>query len=170
MLQLKENEKIIATVHRHWIALIGKIAMIVILIFAGVIGMSFMAVFIGGKSSIFYYLLWFLLSIYLSAVYLLTFIFWMDYYLDMWVITDKRILDIEQSGIFKREVSEFLISKVQDITIEIPGMTASLFRYGNIRVQTAGEQSFTAVSIPNPDKIKNVIMELVSHRQNNGTF
>lgn len=161
MLTLKENEKIILALHRHWVALLGKILLILILIFAAFIGSVFFIIATDNPSPFLYYLFWFGLSVYLSAIYLMTFIFWMDYYLDMWIVTNERILDIEHFGIFRREVSEFLISQVQDVTVEIPGMMASFLRYGNIRVQTAGEKSFAGVNIPHPDKAKDVIIHQV---------
>ena len=159
MLTLKENEAIILALHRHWIVLIGEIFLILILLIFSFVGSALFFTFVDSQSPLLYYLFFFGMSVYILIIYLLTFIFWMDYYLDMWIVTNQRILDIEHYGIFRREVSEFLITNVQDVTIEIPGMMASFLKYGNIRVQTAGEKSFTAASIPHPDKAKDTILK-----------
>ena len=55
-------------------------------------------------------------SIYYLA--LITFFFraWLDYYLDIWVITDERIVNIEQKGLFSREISTQQLYRIQDVT------------------------------------------------------
>ena len=93
---------------------------------------------------------------------LFLFMFWVDYYLDMWVITSERIIDIEQKGLFRREISEFMLDKVQDITVEIPDIMATLLKYGNINIQTAGEKSFTIKQIPKIYEAKNLILDYSS--------
>lgn len=167
MIDLNPNEQIIIALHRHWILIIGEIIVISFFIFTPLAGAVFAADFIKEISGSFYYLAWFFLSIYLLLAYLFLFIIWMDYYLDMWIVTNERILDIEHSGIFKREVSEFPIRNVQDVTIEIPGMIPSLLKYGNLLVQTAGEKNFRVMQIPYPEKAKDIIIAYSQKAQNN---
>ena len=40
----------------------------------------------------------------------------------MWIITNDRILDIEQHGLFARTVSELRLHRVQDVTAEIKAL------------------------------------------------
>lgn len=166
MIELKEKEKIIIALHRHWILLIGEVVVISILLFTPVIGSFLIIDFIEEKFNEFYYLFWFFFSLYLLLIYITFFIIWMDHYLDMWVVTDSRIIDIEHSGIFKREVSEFSLKNVQDVTIEIPGMIPSLLKYGNVIVQTAGEKSFKVMQIPHPERVKDIIIKYSHLSQN----
>lgn len=158
MLQLKENEKIILAVHKHWLVLFGRTTIVLIFFLIGFAGFYFISGFVG-ENVFLYRLSWFLFIIYFLILYIISLVLWMDHYLDMWIITDERILDIEHAGVFRREVSEFLISQVQDVTIQVPGMLASFLKYGNIRVQTAGEKFFESKDIPNPEKIKDLIIE-----------
>ncbi len=164
MIQLKENEKIILAIHKHWLVLFGRTALVFIFLLIGIAGFYFVSGF-AADNVLFYRLAWFLFIVYFLILYLAVLILWMDNYLDMWIVTDERILDIEHIGIFKREVSEFLISHVQDVTIEIPGMLASFLKFGNIRVQTAGEKFFESKDIPNPEKIKDLIIEYSSRKK-----
>lgn len=159
MIELKENEKIIIALHRHWIIIIGEIIFISIILFAPLFGAYFIIDFLNEKAEFLFYTLWFAASIYFLLIYLILFIIWMDYYLDMWIVTNERIIDIEHSGIFKREVSEFSLKNVQDVTIEIPGMIPSLLKYGNVIVQTAGEKNFKVMQIPCPERVKDIIIE-----------
>ena len=85
---------------------------------------------------------------------------WTDYYLDTWIVTDKRIIDVEQSGFFSRQVSSFRMERIQDVTIEVKGIIATLLRFGDIHVQTAGEsQEFVIRGIPRPERVKEIIKE-----------
>jgi uncharacterized membrane protein YdbT with pleckstrin-like domain len=89
------------------------------------------------------------------------FILWLDYYLDVWIVTNERIINIEQHGFFSRKVSELKLTKIQDVTSEIIGVIPSLLNYGNIYVQTAGEKErFTFHQIPDPNYVKNRIVQL----------
>lgn len=159
MIQLNKNEEIILALHRHWILIIGELILISILLFAPLFGAFFAFKTINEYLKDYYYLFWFLFSIYFLIVYLIFFIKWMDYYLDMWVMTNEKIIYIEHEGVFKRTVSEFLIKNVQDVTMEVPGIIPSLLKYGNLLVQTAGEKNFLINQVPDPEKAKNIILE-----------
>ena len=82
-----------------------------------------------------------------------------DYWLDLWVVTNRRILHIEQKGLFHREVAELELSRIQDLTSETQGIVATLLGYGTLSVQTAGEEPrFVFHDIPHPDSVRAVIM------------
>ncbi len=56
----------------------------------------------------------------------------------VFVVTDKRVFDIEQKGFFDRLVSEVSLDRVDDVTYEVKGMFATLFGYGSVRVIVQG--------------------------------
>lgn len=85
----------------------------------------------------------------------------MDYYLDIWVVTNRRILSIEQTGLFSRTVSELRLYRIQDVTSTITGPLHTVFGYGDVEIQTAGEKTrFTFEDIPQPNAIAKSILEL----------
>lgn len=85
----------------------------------------------------------------------------MDYYLDIWVVTNRRILSIEQVGLFSRTVSELRLYRIQDVTSTVTGPTATIFGYGHVEIQTAGENTrFTFDEIPQPNSVAKSILEL----------
>ena len=167
MIHLGENEKILMVLHRHWIVIVGKFvasAFLAILpIFA--IPLVFASNIITVPESAGPIIL-FLSVIYLMILTMLLFIFWIDYYLDMWIITSERIIDIEQTGLFRRQISEFMLDKVQDITVEIPDMIATFLKYGNLHIQTAGETSFDIKQIHNVYEAKNIILDSTKQYSN----
>src|SRR3989344_8279150 len=158
MIHLSPNEKILMVLHRHWIVIFGKFVLGVFLLlvpfFVLPVAFSF-----GEALGTLLFFVEFLSVVYLMIVILLTLIFWMDYYLDVWIITSERIIDIEQKGLFNREISEFMLDKVQDVTIEVPNMMAMFLKYGNLIIQTAGEKSFSVRQIPRFYEAKNLILD-----------
>ncbi|MCK5416082.1 PH domain-containing protein [Candidatus Parcubacteria bacterium] len=103
----------------------------------------------------------------LSSYYLFIWVFFffsfIDYYLDVWIVTNKRIIDIEQLGFFSRVISEQKIVNVQDVTSETHGIIATILRFGYLYVQTAGaKQRFVFEDIPHPDAVRDLIIKLAT--------
>jgi len=158
----RENEQIILFLRRHWFIFLIRIFFILI----SIAGLVIIYVLINSLSenfreSAFYNLLIFGESLATLFIWNFFFILWLDYYLDAWIVTNERIINIEQRGFFMRNVSELKLTKVQDVTSEIIGVIPTLLDYGNIYVQTAGEKErFTFYQIPNPNYVKNTIVQL----------
>lgn len=100
-----------------------------------------------------------------SAFFLFAWLFlfqnFMDYYLDVWIVTTKRILNIEQTGLFARTVSELRLYRVQDVTSTVKGVMETLFDFGHVEIQTAGEKTrFIFEEIPHPNRVSKSILEL----------
>jgi membrane protein YdbS with pleckstrin-like domain len=85
------------------------------------------------------------------------------YFLNAWVLTNTRIVDIKQHGYFNREVSSLFLTRVQDVTTDVDGVLPSLLGIGDIMVQTAGEDvEFTMRGIPKPEQVRDIILRYVS--------
>ncbi|MFH1621023.1 MAG: PH domain-containing protein [Patescibacteria group bacterium] len=105
----------------------------------------------------------FIMSASLFFLFGLLFLFqyFLDYWCDVFIVTDKRILDIEQKGLFSRTVSELRLYRTQDVTTEVKGIMHSIFDYGDVFIQTAGEkQRFVFEDVPHPTQIAKLILEL----------
>lgn len=94
---------------------------------------------------------------------------YMDYHLDIWVVTNERILNIEQIGLFSRRISELRLYRIQDVTSDVTGALHTILDYGNVEIQTAGEKEhFVFEDIPHPSMIAKSILELSEiDRKNN---
>jgi hypothetical protein len=100
-------------------------------------------------------------QLYLLLLVAALFIIWIIYYLNMNVVTDERIVDIDQTGLFHHMVSELNIEKVEDVTSEVKGLLGHMFDYGTVYIQTAGAQTrFDFQNVPQPGKIAKLILEL----------
>lgn len=161
---LNENEQVLLVLHRHWFVAARELAVVALLLFIGFIAYAGKHVFyVFWKEEILEPLLLLLLSLYGLLILLLAFAIWINYRLDILIITTQRLVDIEQRGLFNREVSEFLIEKVQDVTIEIPTIIATLLDFGTINIHTAGEKSFHVYEVPHAEKAKQLILKY-SHK------
>lgn len=100
-------------------------------------------------------------SIYMLFVVLFVFAGFLDYWLDVWVITTERIISIEQKGLFSRSLIELQLDRVQDVNADISGFVPTLLHYGNISVQAAGAVSNTILQqVAHADAVARKIMVL----------
>lgn len=67
------------------------------------------------------------------------------------------------SGFLYRNISEAPLRNIEDITHRMSGISATIFNYGDVLIQTAGEtREFDFTSVPNPIKVQDIISDLVS--------
>jgi uncharacterized membrane protein YdbT with pleckstrin-like domain len=67
---------------------------------------------------------------------LLFFYHWMMWYFTVYLVTNQRIRQITQRGFFGKDVVELRLSKIQNISYNIPGFTGEIFGFGTIVIQT----------------------------------
>jgi uncharacterized membrane protein YdbT with pleckstrin-like domain len=164
MLHLDPEEQILAEVRKHWFVFFAYGFFLVLAAILPVAGFGvlehFLRDFLPADNN-FEILVAFTYSLWLLALWASFFVQWTNYYLDVWYITDKRIIDIDQKGLFYREVSNLRFDKIQDVTIEVRGLIATFLDFGDIRVQTASENSkdFFMSHAARPDKIRKLIFE-----------
>jgi len=100
-------------------------------------------------------------SAYELGMWLLLFTMFLDYELDLWVVTNDRLVSIEQNGLFARTVAELDLWRVQDVTSEVQGFFPTFFNYGNVYVQTAGAvDRFALEQVPNPHEVRKLILDM----------
>lgn len=83
-------------------------------------------------------------------------------FLNLWVLTSQRIVNVKQKRFFYREVSSLFLSRVQDVTSDVNGVVESILNVGDIKVQSAGEEvEFVMANIPHPDALRDLILKYV---------
>lgn len=160
MLQLSPSETVLLTMRKHWYVFVGQMSVFLILLILPPVVLALALLFYPDLN--FYELgpiANFFMAIYFMGLTAYAFARWMDYYLDVWVITDQRIIDIEQRGLFNRQTSEIAIERVQNVTIEVVGFIPTVLKFGNIKIQTAGEGEFTIAEVPRLDEARKLIVK-----------
>ena len=67
---------------------------------------------------------------------LLFFYHWMGWYFTIFIVTDERMRQITQEGLFGKSVIDLGLSKIQNISYNVPGASGAMFGFGTIVVQT----------------------------------
>lgn len=157
-----DDEKIYIVVRQHWVVLLQKI--IIWLIFAAALVLfrrygeiRLPGLFMGNIALV----TQLFMQVYTLFLILAFFLIWLIYYLNVQIITDRRIVDIDQVGLFHHEVSELHIENIEDVTSDISGLLGNIFNYGTVYVQTAGSRErFEFDRVPDPGKINKMLLDL----------
>jgi uncharacterized membrane protein YdbT with pleckstrin-like domain len=76
------------------------------------------------------------------------------------IVTDRNITQILQYGLFSRKVSQLNLVNVEDVTTSQNGFFSTIFGYGELNIETAGEQSnFKFTFCPRPGYYAKIILE-----------
>lgn len=72
------------------------------------------------------------------------------------IFTNEHLIEVEQNGLFGRIISEVSFNREQDISGNRSGFFATIFDYGNVTVQSAGENvHFVFRYARDPEEISN---------------
>jgi len=167
---ISENENVIRVIHRSWFDMLSQYFLVFFILGTfSVISFIYPLIFPQLQYSESRPFFLFIENIFILVIWIYSFLIWIDYYFDIWVITDKRIINIEQTGLFSRKVSELKFEKIQDVTTEVRGFFQTVIDYGDVRVQTAAEEKhFLFRRISHPYEVKNLIMKIQEKKENKG--
>lgn len=159
-----DHEHIALLLRRHPYPAVMHLALPFVLFLLPIIALPILALagfVLPHRQSIEYPLSVLALSAYLLTLLSILFVRWIDYVLDVWIVTNERIVNVKQRGFFSRVVAEHKLIRVQDVTSEVHGTVATLLKFGNVIVQTAGEQGkFTFEQVPDPEGVVRTIFRL----------
>lgn len=157
------DEKVVYFTRRHALAMLSWISVISVLVIfllvSPIIFGDFFINFLLAKANFPYTIIG--VSSYILFIMALSVTAWINYYLDVTFITSRHLVNIRQVGLFNREVAEQPLVRVQDVSSKMQGFLPTLFRYGTVFVETAGDTpNFQMPNMPRPHKIANTIMKL----------
>lgn len=106
--------------------------------------------------SLFYYLL-------VTTVAFLNFITW---YYNISLVTNKKIIDIDFSDLLYHNVAATKTEQIEDVDYTQSGFIRTLFNYGDVFLQTAGEsRNFDFLAVPNPTLAIDIIVDLIGAKK-----
>lgn len=158
----KDNEDVLMIVRRHWIVYLPALIVACIIFSACfVFYNSFDSIEIIRDSYFMIALSTALISVVVLFTILFVYISWLINYLNFQLITNEHLVDIDQLMLFSRKISELSLKDIQDVSATQHGIFQSIFRYGDVVVQTAGEKpNFTLEKTKNPYDVSRQIMEI----------
>lgn len=164
-LTLHANENVILYIRRHWfwilleivgvfLAFIFPVAIVYVLQYFGVFpDIRFFGLTLTSFSDLLIYMwaivCWILLADRFTK-----------YSLNFWILTNRRIIESELIMLFDRRISTLELEDIEDITVEVNGMTETFIGYGSLKVQTAGtDKEFIAEDVLDPVKVQAAIFD-----------
>ena len=107
----------------------------------------------------------FIVALYLFAIIAFVgsatrqFLLW---FFNVYIITDERIIDVDFISMIYKNISAAKIENIEDVTTRSTSAMSSIFDYGTIYVQTAGEKTeFEFEGVPQPAKVARLLNELI---------
>ena len=137
------GEQMLQVVHRHFIGLMVVYVQILAGLAAGAVVIFFMMPIVMPNTEVSQQRLYSSIIVGIIAVllWLVLVVYTHIYRQSKLIITDKNLTQVLQRGLFSRKVSELSMSNVEDVTANQHGILASIFGYGDLLVETAGEQN-----------------------------
>ena len=88
---------------------------------------------------------------------------YMLWYFSIYIVTNQRIRQISQRGLFKKSVVDLGLDKIQSISYGVSGIRAGLMGYGTIVIQSA-VGDFVISIVKNSEKIYNDLQNLINEK------
>jgi len=105
---------------------------------------------------LFYYLIIF-------AFILVEFTLW---YFNIGLVTNKRVVDLDVSGILFKELSETRLNLIEDVSYSQVGSIRTVFNYGDVVMQTAGSKpNFEFDRAPDPARVVRIIADMIGGKK-----
>lgn len=157
---LRPWEKVVVTIKRHWIVFVS---LAFYLFFAVILNiMTFVALWTS-------YII--IASVSLFSMFMLLFLYikWLNHELDMFIITNNRIIWVEQISFLNRTISECNLWQVQEVNAHTKWLFSNIFDYWDITIQTAwNATNFEMTYAPNAMRASRLILNVVdSYRDDN---
>lgn len=158
---LEPGEQIVTIVHRHPIGII-IIYLETLAAIIAILAVVFLAApsFLDNVSGQTYNLLLAGIIMVIALLSLILFVATYIYRQSRLIVSDKSLIQIIQKGLFVRKISRLSMSNVQDVSADHNGFLATIFGFGTLTVETAGEEdNFVFPYCPTPDDYSERILE-----------
>jgi hypothetical protein len=152
--ELQPGESVRLFTRRHPIYFIARMACYTVLSLAPIAALTFVVDLAGGLSGTgslvvaLVDLTWFL------AWLVRAYFTWYAYHNDVWVVTNQRVVDSTKRNWFNKRMASADLVDVEDIAVHKQGLLPTVFNFGDLQCQTAGERlNFVLAGIPDPTKV-----------------
>lgn len=158
IVKMKEGESVLRIVRHYWLTYVPRGLLAFLLVAAP---FFFLIPLVSLR---FWGLMAFAVSVFVGMLFGARMLF--EWYWNAFVITTRRVIDIDQKGFFSRTVSEAPYERVQDVSFTIHGVVSTLLRFGTIVIQTAGTHvNLELTRVRNPKDVHHLITETASALQ-----
>lgn len=101
--------------------------------------------------------------IYYSLLLTTTFRNFVNWYYNIYLITNERAIDINFDALVSYKILEARLDDIESVKEKSIGLLPSIFGYGDIYIQTAANlTNFDFISVPEPSRVRDIISDLSS--------
>lgn len=153
---LEEGEVPVKVVHRHIVTLWERIGLI--LFFTLTLG-GFGGMLLVARPSSLGLLVGLLMTAAAGLIFLIAIYFWWDWWNDLYVLTNRRVIHRERPGITGERFSAAPLRAIQNVQVVQIGPLSRLFGFGDLLIETAGAAGQVAFrNISKPQEIQQAIL------------
>lgn len=92
------------------------------------------------------------------------FVNFINWFFNVYIISNKRIFDLDFVGFLYRNISEAPLTSIEDVTSNIKGTLRVVFNYGSVFIQTAAEKrEFEFIDVAKPANVRDIISDIVAN-------
>lgn len=92
-----------------------------------------------------------------TSYFAYNFLLWWN---DVYILTNIRVIDIDQRSLFNKTVTEAELKNIQDITYEINGFWRTILNYGKVEILTASNgKSISFEDVLKPHEVQQLIIK-----------
>ena len=158
----KPDEHVLIVARRHWFVFFRDVIGILLLFFIPFFAIPVLGVFVTAGTptvTIPSGFGFFFASLWALVLWQMLFARWTDYYYDVWIVTNWRIIDVDQRGFFHRNIATLLnLDHIEDVTTDGNSVIGTLLNFGDIQVQTAAaKQELIFWETANPRHVEKII-------------
>lgn len=104
---------------------------------------------------------------YYSVIFTYMLIKFNDWYYNLVIITNKRLIRYSFNPLSTYRVAEANLDRIEDVSQSTVGFFPSIFNYGDLFIQTAAQRGkFLIKSIPRPTWVRNILVDLANLSRN----
>ena len=149
----REGEEVEFVFRRHWLEAKKGVAFLIVMIALGVVPL----VVWRGQAVGFW--IWMVCLVIGVVGFAYSHMLW---HFSVYIVTNQRIRQVSQKGLFKRTVVDLGLDKIQSVSYNVPGLLGGMMGYGTLLIQTqVGDMTISMVS--QPEKTYNKIQNLLGN-------
>ena len=179
---LEKGEKVLYSVHKHWIDIFKSV--LEVAFFGFLIPWGFYL--LGFNTTLFFWIavIWSAMA-YMRFLYIL-----MDWYADVWLITTMGVIILEWRGLFSNAATRLGYEDIEGVGYDINGLWPTVLRYGDMTLKVMSGNNMELKRASKPQKaelelmscqnkflnekdmqdagnLKNLLSQMVSHHMRN---
>lgn len=158
---LEGGEKILYSIHKHWIVIMKPV--LEVGFFGFIIPWGFY--FMGFSSLLFFWIAvaWSVIA-YLRFLYVL-----IDWYSDVWLVTSVGLIIIEWRGLFSNSSTRIGYEDVEGVAYDVNGFWPTVFRYGDMTLKVMSGNNLGLKATAQPQKAELAVIrfqgEYISNKE-----